>query len=98
VVPGKVTIIEYFADWCAPCKKLEIQMAEVLLEEPAVAVVKVDIVDWGTPAADMIAGVAGLPVLDIYDAEGEFVERLERDAAFDFKKRLDRLQSGLTPP
>ena len=94
VVPGKITVIDYFADWCVPCERLEKEMADALAGDPDIVVVKVDIVDWDTPAAQRIEGVSGLPVLDIHDAEGTFVERLVGDRAFQFKKHLEDIRSG----
>ena len=93
LVAGKVTIIDYFADWCFPCNQLEMELWEALGSSSEVAVVRVDIVDWDTPAAQNIQGVTGLPVLALYDADGKFVKRLVTDEAFEFRHHLKGLHS-----
>lgn len=48
---GKVTMIDFYADWCGPCKKLSPQLEALAKNEPGVYLRKVDIVKWGTPVA-----------------------------------------------
>lgn len=75
LAPGKFTIVDFYADWCPPCKELEPILEELARVHPAdVAVRKVNIVHWGTPVVTQY-GVAdfGLPYLRIYGPDGVMV-------------------------
>ena len=66
-----VVFVEFYADWCGPCKMLE-PVLETLAEETAATVVKVDVDDHQDIAADH--GVRGVPTMELY-ADGELVEQ-----------------------
>ncbi|WP_254534494.1 thioredoxin family protein [Halomarina litorea] len=67
-----VVLVDYYADWCGPCKMLE-PTVESLAADSAAAVLKVDI-DANQALAQQ-QGVRGVPTLQLY-AGGELVERL----------------------
>ncbi|RQH02400.1 thioredoxin [Natrarchaeobius oligotrophus] len=66
-----VVLVDFFADWCGPCKMLEPILAD-LAEETDATVAKVD-VDQHQPLAAAY-GVRGVPTLVLY-ADGEQVEQ-----------------------
>ncbi|WP_437938755.1 TlpA family protein disulfide reductase [Sorangium sp. So ce341] len=75
VVPGKVTVIDFAASWCLPCRKLDAHMAKVLEARRDVAYRKLDIVDWGTPLAQRyLKHVSKLPYVIVYDATGAHLD------------------------
>ncbi|WP_437968546.1 thioredoxin family protein [Sorangium sp. So ce260] len=90
VVRGKVTVIDFAASWCLPCRKLDAHMAEVLEARQDVAYRKLDIVDWDTPLARRyLKQVSKLPYVIVYDTTGARVDAIvglevdELDAAIE---------------
>jgi len=72
VAENDVVLVDFYADWCGPCKMLA-PVVETLAAETAAAVAKVDV-----DAHQAIAGeydVQGIPTLYLF-AGGEPVERL----------------------
>ncbi|WP_424018840.1 thioredoxin [Halorientalis pallida] len=67
-----VVLVDFYADWCGPCKMLEPTVEELAAETEA-AVAKVD-VDRNQQLAGQY-GVQGVPTLLLF-ADGEPVEKL----------------------
>jgi thiol-disulfide isomerase/thioredoxin len=85
VVPGKITIVDYWATWCEPCKKLAPELEAFAEGREDVVLRKVDATEWG--AAEMgehLPAVAGLPVVDIYGRDGNLIARRVGPPCFDF--------------
>jgi thioredoxin 1 len=72
VAEHDVVLVDFYADWCGPCKMLEPTVAEIADETDA-AVLKVDIDQLQDLARD--AGVRSVPTLQFY-ADGEPAKRL----------------------
>ena len=89
LVPGRITLVDYWATWCAPCAKLDRALTAFHQDRPDLAIVRVDASEWQQPEMDrLLPAVPGLPVLDIYGADGRLVARLVGPACFDFAKHL----------
>jgi thioredoxin 1 len=67
-----VVLVDYYADWCGPCKMLEPTVEELAAETDAV-VLKVDIDALQELAQER--GIRSVPTLEFY-ANGEQAERL----------------------
>jgi thioredoxin 1 len=67
-----VVLVDFYADWCGPCKMLEPTVAQLARETPA-AVAKVDIDTLQGLASQY--GVRGVPTLLLF-SDGEPVERV----------------------
>lgn len=72
LVADGVVLVDFFAEWCGPCKMLEPVLESVAAEAPG-AVAKVD-VDVHQELARQ-HGVQGVPTVVVY-ADGEPVEQL----------------------
>ncbi|HRC56523.1 MAG TPA: thioredoxin family protein [Kofleriaceae bacterium] len=69
LVPGHVTIIDFWAQWCAACKTIEAELLTELRDEPTVVLRKVDV---GAGDSDVARAyrLGGLPHLRIFDRRG----------------------------
>lgn len=71
--PGRLVLVDFWADWCGPCKALAPTLDEIAEEySDELSVVKVDIVANEATARKL--GVQGIPLLVLY-REGEEVDR-----------------------
>ena len=48
---GNVTVIDFYADWCGPCRQLSPSLEQMARNDPEIALRKVDIVNWKTAVA-----------------------------------------------
>ena len=76
-VAGKITVFDFWAPWCQPCKALASGLRELSMRFPdRLAVRMVNVVDWDSAAAArwLTPGGLGLPHVKIYDATGRLVD------------------------
>lgn len=101
---GKPLIIDFYADWCTPCRELE----EVTFHQPDVVglagknftMVKVDVTKGGNPYHEELLknyGVKGVPTLVFIDAEGQERTDLRLVDYLPAEQFLQRMRS-ITPP
>lgn len=72
VESSKVALVDFYADWCGPCKMLE-PIVEDLAAETVATVAKVDVDAHQDIASEF--GVQGVPTLVLY-ADGEQVQEM----------------------
>jgi thiol-disulfide isomerase/thioredoxin len=72
-VKGKVTIFDFYADWCSVCRKVDGHLhAKLAKGDKRFAVRKLNVVDWDSPLAQRwIKTVPSLPFLVIYGPDGK---------------------------
>ncbi len=80
-VAGKLTIFDFWAQWCEPCKALEPVLVDIARANPNVAIRRVEVIDWDSPVVGqhLTRGGYDLPHLKIYDANKNLV--LEQSSA-----------------
>jgi thiol-disulfide isomerase/thioredoxin len=74
-VPGRVTVFDLWADWCAPCRDLDARLVELARKHPQLAVRKLEVGDSDSAAWQryLAPGEFDLPHIKLYDASGTLV-------------------------
>jgi thiol:disulfide interchange protein DsbD len=101
---GKPTIIDFYADWCAPCRELEhitFHDPKVVKAAESFSMLKVDLTLKGDPLHQVLLNryeVRGVPTIVFLGADGKEVESL-RVVSFEepkvFLEKMKLLQQGL---
>lgn len=72
LAPGNVTIVDFYADWCGPCKQISPTLEQLAKTDPEIALRTVDIVEWTSPVAKQ-HNITSLPHINIYNRAGKLV-------------------------
>jgi len=70
--PGRINIIDFYAEWCGPCKAIAPKLEELAKSDPDVVLRKIDIVNWGTPVCEKY-GIRSVPNIRVFDRKGKQV-------------------------
>lgn len=89
---GNVTVVEFYADWCGPCRKLS-PVLEKLAQDAEVAVRKIDIINWQSPVAQQYH-IEGLPHVEVYGRKGELIGEVQGVDAEALLKYVAKAKSG----
>jgi len=80
-VRGKVTLFDFYAVWCAPCRKIDAHVFALLGKRDDLALRKLNVVSWETPLAERyLKNVSELPYVVVYGKDGKKVDSV---AGFD---------------
>ncbi|MCL9818041.1 thioredoxin family protein [Natronocalculus amylovorans] len=72
VADAGVVLVDFYADWCGPCKMME-PTVDAIAQNTAATVLKVDVDRFNGVAGQY--GVRGIPTLGLF-VDGELVEKL----------------------
>lgn len=74
VKPGVVTVFDFYADWCLPCKQLNRSLVNLKQTYGARLVVyKLDVVEWGSELTEHYE-IRDLPHLRCYGVDGKLIK------------------------
>jgi thioredoxin 1 len=69
---GNVTVVDFYADWCGPCRQLSPRLDQMARTDPEIALRKIDIVNWKTAVARQF-NLHSIPQVNIYNRRGQLV-------------------------
>lgn len=100
LVPGKMVLFDFYADWCGPCRALAPRIQQLAERHAAsLAVRKVDIIDWDSPVARQYR-LSSIPHLKLYGGDGELLAEGNAGtvlAALDRRLRGGTVEVGASP-
>lgn len=77
--PGKINIVDFFSEYCPPCRRLSPKLEALDAARDDVVVIRVDInrpdvrgIDWNSPLARQLE-LESIPYLRIYDKDGTLI-------------------------
>ena len=69
---GNVTVVDFYADWCGPCRQLSPSLEQMARTDPDIALRKIDIVNWKTAVVKQY-NIRSIPQVNIYNRGGRLV-------------------------
>ena len=69
---GSVTVFDFYADWCGPCRRLSPMLEQMATSDPEIALRKIDIVNWKTAVVQQF-NLHSIPQVSVYDRSGGLV-------------------------
>ncbi len=69
---GNVTIVDFYADWCGPCRQVSPSLEQMARTDPEIALRKIDIVNWNTAVAKQ-CNIHSIPQVNVYNRGGRLV-------------------------
>ena len=79
LAPGKITIFDYYAEWCGPCHLLSPKLERLVLKYENVALRKVDLVDYESKVAAQATRefrMPGLPFTRVFNDRGKLLGQI----------------------
>ena len=93
LVPGRVTIVEFYADWCGPCKVIAPWLAQFVKSDPQVVLRKIDIVNWSSPVVQQY-NVHSIPHFMVYGRNGQLVGEVRGVSTDEVQQYVAQAKNG----
>jgi len=72
LVPGGITVVDFYADWCPPCRVISPQLEALSARDPQVFLRKIDIVNWESPVTAQFK-LSSIPSIRVFNSAGKAV-------------------------
>jgi thioredoxin 1 len=69
---GKITLVEFYAEWCGPCKMISPALEKLAKTDSTIALCKIDILNWSSPVARQY-NIHSIPCVVVFDRKGQMV-------------------------
>jgi thiol-disulfide isomerase/thioredoxin len=93
LVPGNVTVVDFYADWCGPCKQISPSLEQMASTDPEIALRKIDIVNWNTAVAKQY-DIRSIPQVNVYNRGGRLVGTVLGADFEEVKRYVAQAKSG----
>jgi thiol-disulfide isomerase/thioredoxin len=90
---GNVTVVDFYADWCGPCKQLSPSLEQMAQTDPEIALRKIDIVNWDTAVAKQY-NIHSIPQVNVYNRGGFLVGTVVGTDAEEVKRYVAQAKTG----
>jgi thioredoxin 1 len=90
---GNVTVVDFYADWCGPCRRLTPSLEQMAVSDPQVALRKIDIVNWRTPVAQQF-NIHSVPQVNVYNRGGRLVGTVVGADIDEIKRYVAQAKTG----
>jgi thiol-disulfide isomerase/thioredoxin len=90
---GNVTIVDFYADWCGPCKKIRPALEQMARTDPEIALREVDIVDWKTAVVKQF-DLHSIPQINVYNRGGQLVGKVIGEDVEKVKNYVAQAKTG----
>ena len=85
MAPGKITIVDFYAEWCGPCRRISPQLEQLAKTDPDVVLLKIDIVNWNTPVTRQF-GIQSVPNVRVFGRTGAQLGEATPDVSLVMKR------------
>jgi thiol-disulfide isomerase/thioredoxin len=90
---GSITIVDFYADWCGPCRLMSPTLEQIAHSDPDVALRKIDIVNWESPVAKQYH-VNSIPRVEVYNRAGKLVGTVRGVSPDQVRQYVAQAKSG----
>jgi thiol-disulfide isomerase/thioredoxin len=90
---GNVTVVDFYADWCGPCKQLSPSLEQMARTDPEIALRKIDIVNWNTAVVKQF-NIHSIPHVNVYNRGGRLVGSVVGANAAEVKRYVAQAKTG----